>query len=334
MFKAAVIGLGNIGFRFNLDPKRSDTWSHISAYEKCRRTKLVGAVEIDENKIKCFTETCKGIPVFKSVDELFRNTKVDLVSICTPTNTHYPILKQLIRYPIKGVFCEKPIAQTVEDGKKMIRLCDRAKVKLAVNHTRRWQNSYLYAAEMIRKNKIGNVKAVHAVYSGQVFNIGTHLFDTIRMLIQKNAITMSGVSKNSDMADPDISGWIEFDGNIICTIGNNNKREDLVFEIDIIGSKGRIKVLENGEKIEWYVFKESRNSTGYRELVLMPLSQPERNDRLTDAVENICDAMSEKGVRINCSGQDGLEALIISTSLVMSAKNNGKVIRMRRIHAR
>ncbi len=326
MFKAAVVGLGNIGFRFNLDPKRTDTWSHISAYEKCRRTKLVGAVEIDDDKIKSFTEMHKGVPVFKSVDELFRNTEADLVSVCTPTSTHYPILKQLLRYPIKGVFCEKPITQSVKDGKEMIRLCDRAGVKLAVNHTRRWQNSYLSAAEMIGENKIGNVKAVHAFYPGQVFNIGTHLFDAVRMMIRKDAISMSGASENSDAADPNISGWIKFDGGIVCTIGTNNKREDLVFEIDVIGTEGRIKVLENGEKIEWYIFDESRNSTGYRELVPKPFKQPKRNDRLADAVENICDAMSGKDVSINCSGRDGLEALIISCLLVKSAKNNGKVI--------
>lgn len=327
MFKAAVIGLGNIGFRLDLDPRRSNTWSHVSAYEKCRRTELAGAVEIDEGRIRSFRKIHKDVPVFKSVDELFRNLNIDIVSICTPTITHYPILKQVIRYPAKGIFCEKPIAHTIEDAKKMIRLCDRTGVKLGINHSRRWQSSYLRVAEMIRKDKIGNVKAVHAIYPGQIFNIGTHLFDAVRMVIQKDARAASGISNSIGSADPSISGWIEFEDNIACTIGAVDKREDLVFEIDIIGSEGRLRILENGAKIEWSVFRKSPRYSGYRESVSMPVKQPISNDWFTDAIENMCDAVSGRNVHIRCSGQDGLKALMISTALLKSAENNGNVMR-------
>ena len=329
-----MIGLGNIGFQFDFDRKRSKTWSHVSAYRKNNRTRLAAVVEIDEAKVTKFRQYVTGIPVYKTVDSLFKNEDIDIISVCTPTTTHYEIVRRICRYPVKAIFCEKPLSSGVSRAAKMIRMCKENKIILAVNHIRRWDSAYLFAERFIKDGKIGKIKAVNLFYSGQVFNIGTHLFDAVRMIVQKDAEAVSGVSGNSKIADPSISGWIAFGGGIICTLGTVDRREDLLFEIDAIGDKGRIRILENGAKIEWYTFNESRNYSGYQELVPKRFDHPKDNDSLVDAVGNICDVVSGKNTDINCSGQDGLEALRISASLAMSAKNGGRVVRLRREDAK
>ncbi len=56
----------------------------------------------------------------------------------------------------------------------------------------------------------------------------------------------------------------------------------LLFEVDIIGERGRIRVSDNGEKIEYLTFKNDKRSEGYKSLVeeIVPTMGP--NSRITD----------------------------------------------------
>ncbi len=325
-FKAGVIGLGNIGFRFNLDPKRKETWSHVSAYERCQDTELAAAVEINRETIDLFSQQYGNVPVFDSVGRMMEHLDIDIASICTPTESHAAILEELAAYPVKAIFCEKPFAASIDEGARMVRLCEGNGIVLAVNHTRRWDAGYITVRDMIRDGKIGNVTAINALYPGQVFNIGTHLIDTVRMFIEKDVRAVSGISFNIDNRDPNISGWIDFGGCIPFTMLATGKREDLIFEIDVVGTEGRIRSLENGDKVEWYAFDESQRYSGYRELVPMPVKPVSKNDRLVEAVKDITAVLKGEKKTVNCAGIDGLLVVSIALSLEESGKNNGRPV--------
>ena len=145
--RSAVVGLGNIGFLFNLDPKRKGTWSHATAYSRCDRTSLVGAVEIDKEKIDLFHRHYPGVPVYATVGDLIKNSSPDIVSICTPAESHFPIVKSILEHHVGAIFCEKPLAENVNDARVLVGECMAGGVILAVNHTRRWEINYLYARE-------------------------------------------------------------------------------------------------------------------------------------------------------------------------------------------
>jgi predicted dehydrogenase len=322
MLKAAVIGLGNIGFLFDLDPLREETWNHVSAYTKCKKTELVGVVDVDIEKINIFSQH-NNTPAFQSIEELMTDTTVDIVSICTPTKEHYAVFNKLIEYPVKAIVCEKPLADNIYQAKEMVRLCKENNVVMAVNHVRRWASHYQYAKSMIENGKIGKVKAVHAFYPGQLFNMGTHLFDVVRMLIQKNPGVLSGISFDVEARDPSVSGWIEFDKSIPCTVISTGKREDLIFEIDVVGDEGRIRVIENGRKIEWFIFAESNRLSGYRELSSRQIGPIQTKDRFVEVINDIASVIDGKKSETNCTEIDGFYSLAISIAMLKSAKQNG-----------
>ncbi len=328
IIKAAVIGLGNIGFQFNLDPKRKDTWSHVSAYEKADKTQLAGVVEIDEDKIDIFRQRYEDIPVFKTIHDLMEAIDIDMVSVCTPQDTHYSILMELLEYPLKAVFCEKPLASNIREAEELVVSYKEKKIVLAVNQIRRWEDSYLYVQKIIKDGKIGKVKAVNTIYPAQIFNIGTHLLDVIRMLIGKEPELASGISFNLNNPDPDISGWIMFSGQVPCTVITTGKREDLIFEIDILGDEGRIRVTENGDNIELYSFTESTRYSGYRELSSMQINTINRRDRFVESINDIVKALKDDSHTVSCTGMDGLYALVMSFAMNESARRNGEPIKM------
>lgn len=325
-FRAAVIGLGNIGFLFDLDQLRSGTWSHVAAYKKNEYVELVGAVEVDEKKIALFRERYKDVPVFRDIHNLMLKCTPDIVSICTPTGTHYTIFEELIQYPLKAIFCEKPLSYNIEEATTMVHICDEKGIVFAVNHTRRWDDHYLYVREIIHNNEIGTVKAVNMNYPGQVFNIGTHLLDTLRMLSGKEIISISGISAEPNKDDPDISGWLQFEDNTFGSINSSGKRENLVFEFDFIGDKGRVKIEDNGETIKKYIFDESARYSGYYELKLVEIRKIERQDRFIKAISDIVKVIEGNKKKVNCTGYDGLLDLKLVLALIESSRRKGSPV--------
>lgn len=328
MLRAAVIGLGNIGFMFDLDPLRKDTWSHVTAYKKCHRVILAGAVEVDEKKIALFNKHHNAVPVYRGISDLMSCCCPDIVSICTPTASHYSVLRELTQYPVKGIFCEKPLSCDIEEAAEMVRLCDEKGIVLAVNHIRRWDDHFLYVKAVIQSGEIGKIRTINMTYPGQIFNIGTHLLDALRMLTGSEPVKVSGVSTDPDKDDPDIGGWLQFNDRSFCTINSVGKREDLVLELDFIGDKGRVRMLDNGETIEKYHFQESTRYSGYSELRKMPVESIEKKDRFTEAVFDLASVIEGEKDHVNCTGYDGLASLKLILALIESARRNGSPIKL------
>lgn len=322
-YRAAVVGLGNIGFLFDLDARREKTWSHTSAYLKCPETELVAAVEPDPGKTALFAERHPNVPVYPDLDGLFSNHAPDLVSICTPTSTHRGLLEAVLSRPVRGVFCEKPFGRDAAECRDMLALADRAKAVIAVNHTRRWESSFIRAAELIAGGGIGAVRAMHAYYPGQIYNIGTHLYDALRMLAGSDPRAVGGFLTGPECDDPSVSGMMLFDV-FQCAIQATGKREDLVFEVDVIGDRGRLKIVENGYVLELFRFEDSPRYSGYRELVPVPVPELEDNDRFLDAVRDIVQAMDRPGRRVKCSAEDGYYAVHIAEEFLASARAGGQ----------
>jgi hypothetical protein len=89
---------------------------------------------------------------------------LDIVSICTPPETHREIVEKVAPY-VKGIFLEKPIAMTLEDADAIINVCRRNDVKLQINHQR------LFMSPKFR-------------FSRGVLNTGTHAFSLIEHLFK------------------------------------------------------------------------------------------------------------------------------------------------------
>lgn len=328
-YNAAVIGLGNIGFQFNLDPKRKETWSHVSAYEKCERTKLVAAVEIDKGKRELFEKYFPNTPVIQSVHDVFENREIDIVSVCTPTETHFDIFNKIMEFDTKAIFCEKPFMASVKEADLCIKRAREKKVVLSVNHTRRWDSNYMHCSELISGGAIGEVKAVHGFYPGGIYNMGTHLLDTVRMLTGRYPEKVSGVFRDVQSEDPPVSGWIRFSGDVDCTFLSTGKEREVIVEIDVLGTEGRLRIIDNGNEIELYKFCDSQSYSGYRELMQVEPGSYERKDRFVEAVSDIVEVLDGKKKETNCSGEEGLWAIIMTQQILESATRDGEPIQIK-----
>ncbi|MBM4030662.1 MAG: Gfo/Idh/MocA family oxidoreductase [Planctomycetes bacterium] len=79
---------------------------------------------------------------------------VDAVFVCTPTFTHREIVVAAAQAG-KQIFCEKPLALTVDDCQAMIAACDAAGVQLMVGFVRRFDNQWCKVRELVQAGAIG-----------------------------------------------------------------------------------------------------------------------------------------------------------------------------------
>ena len=323
-YKGAVVGLGNIGYLFSRDVKRAGTWSHSHAYHLCPRTVLAAGVDPDPAKRDLFAAEFPEVPVFVSVNEMFEKCLPDIVSICTPTATHLAMFKEVINRPLLGIICEKPFAEDVDQARTMARMARQRNVVVAVNHLRRWNDNYRLAAEMVARGEIGRLTAIHACYPGQIYNIGTHLIDTVLMMAGQRPVAAAGVQVTSeDPADPSVTGMLTLNDGLVCSFAATGRRLDLVFEIDIVGDEGRIRVVNNGNTVELYRFQASSHYSGYRELAAQPIDTPGTGDLLLNTVKDMAQVLDGLAAKPSCTAEDGYWTMAVIDALRQSMRAGG-----------
>lgn len=98
-----------------------------------------------------------GLPetrVFPSLKEALQGIEVDAVVITTPTFTHASIALEAFSHGLH-VFCEKPLARNLAEGKAMVEAATKSKRILQVGFMRRFDPAYQEAKRLVEKGVIG-----------------------------------------------------------------------------------------------------------------------------------------------------------------------------------
>jgi len=98
-----------------------------------------------------------GIPqVYASPEELFEKADFDIVDIVTAPESHLPLVLMAAGYK-KAVICQKPMAVTFEDSKKMVEACRAAGVWFAVHENFRYRNAWQKIREIVLSGVLGKI---------------------------------------------------------------------------------------------------------------------------------------------------------------------------------
>lgn len=95
--------------------------------------------------------------------ELARPDRIDVVAICTPNHTHYPIARAFLEAGF-DVICEKPLTTTVEDAVAMVEAAERAERFLGVTYTYSGYPLIHEARALVAAGAIGAVRVVQVEY--------------------------------------------------------------------------------------------------------------------------------------------------------------------------
>jgi predicted dehydrogenase len=113
---------------------------------------------------------------------LLGSAEPDVVVVATPSSLHASMVIQAAEAGARGVYCEKPLATCMADGREAVAACRHHGAALAVNHQRRMSPPVLRMRELIADGAVGDVYLLRGSCAGDLLSDGTHLVDTIRFL--------------------------------------------------------------------------------------------------------------------------------------------------------
>ena len=191
--KCAIVGLGRIGSTLEKDKLREKPCTHAGVIFFNKDCVLAGGCDINKDKCDAFSKDWNCSYVFTDLNRMMEEIKPDILHISTPPETHYNIIKRAIPYNPKLIICEKPLAHNLEDAKQILNIYKNNKVKILVNHERRYSKDYINVKNHIEAKTYGELLSISAkVYMGQgspakdiLLHDGTHLIDTVHFITDK-----------------------------------------------------------------------------------------------------------------------------------------------------
>lgn len=312
-YNVLIIGAGNIGAFFDT-PLSKDLLTHAHAFWKLKEYNLLGFIDADYDKAKEAADIW-GVKAFKDTEEAFKNNIIDIVSICVPDEFHLQIMKELLRYKIKLIFLEKPIAKTLAEGKEILSLYDGTDISVLVNYSRRFVKEFNNIKEEFIQGLYGSFICGNAYYGKGILHNGSHLIDFL-IYILGDIHSSINLKSNIDFYedDPSVTGLLRFDENATVTINNIPCDKYTIFEIDLFFERKRIRIIDSGFDIEIYHVEASERFKGYEDLKIVSKYSTELGLALENAALNIYNHL-EYGETLKCTLGDAYKSMEICHNL-------------------
>lgn len=328
-FRAGIVGCGRIACEFDDDPKRKEVATHAGAYTKVEGVDLVAACDVDKNKLEKCGNRWQIPHLYQDLGEMLRNEALDILSVCTWNLTHLDIIREAVNHGVKAIFCEKPIADSLASANEIIELCQKENVILQVDHQRRFDKFHQDVRAFLHDGRLGRIQQVGAYYTAGIANTCSHMFDLLRFFVGDVEWVRAVYSENKcpNENDPNIDGLMKFRNGALCSIQACDVSEFMVFEMDCIGTKGRLSITHSGFDAEFQEVRASEVYSSYKEIYRseFPFGKDAPREYMLGAVNHLVECL-EKGQKPICSGEDGKAALELICAFHESARNDGRKI--------
>lgn len=149
MLKVAVVGAGYIGQLHA---------SIIAENVDCAR--VMAVVDPISDKGRQLAESV-GAKYYSNYNIMLNEADVDTVAICTPTFLHAEMVVKAA-HSGKNIFCEKPLAVSVEQADQMVEAVRAAGVNAMAGHVLRFWPEYMRVKEIADSGELG--KPVHGFF--------------------------------------------------------------------------------------------------------------------------------------------------------------------------
>ena len=247
----ALIGCGDIGIL------------RAKALARAPGCELVAAADTDQQKAATIASLVPGAVALTDWREAVSRPDVDAVIISTPPSLHEEMTVTALAAG-KHVLCEKPLARSPEECRRMVAAAERSGKRLATGFNYRFYPSFKLARELLDSGRIGELDHVRAyggysatshnqpwvhdantVGGGALRDIGIHLLDLTRDFLGDVATVQGAATgrvwKYPGCEDNGFALLTSSNGNIASVHASWTEWRRYQFRIEIYGSLGCIR---------------------------------------------------------------------------------------------
>jgi predicted dehydrogenase len=175
--KVALIGCGRIGALTRPELRNSlpPGWlplNHAEAIAATPGLLFDSACDLDSGPLERLRDAF-GVRTYTDFRRQISETRPDIVSIATRTATRGEIVNTAMRGGVRGLHCEKPIATSLNDCRRILGDIASAGAKLTYGTTRRFMDIFRQARAMLDDGEIGGLLDVEIQF-GRALLMWTH----------------------------------------------------------------------------------------------------------------------------------------------------------------
>jgi UDP-N-acetyl-2-amino-2-deoxyglucuronate dehydrogenase len=141
--RIALVGCGRI------------SGNHVGAIDQIEGLELVAACDAEVARARTVAEG-RGIPAFRTIEELLAKVECDVVTVCTPSGLHAAHGMAAARAG-RHVIVEKPMAISLADADALVGACDAAGVNLFVVKQNRLNPPIRLLKRAVEKGRFGRI---------------------------------------------------------------------------------------------------------------------------------------------------------------------------------
>lgn len=155
--RLAIVGCGEMGISRAVVANALPAYELICLVEQSRLVARIAGRQL-------------GVPCYRSLRKAMQREDFDVVMICTPPSSHSDVAIEAACAG-KHVLCEKPLAISLSESKRMLEAASRSGVVHQVGYDMRYHPIYAKAKQVLDAGVIGDVRYLRAeAHDGEVAN--------------------------------------------------------------------------------------------------------------------------------------------------------------------
>jgi 1,5-anhydro-D-fructose reductase (1,5-anhydro-D-mannitol-forming) len=292
---------------------------------------LIAVVSRDRGRADAFAAQHGARRAYTDYADLLRDREVDIIYISTPNAQHAEQALAAARAG-KHVLCEKPLATSLDDARRVVEAFESAGLKLGTHFQTRHHTAFAETKRLLDQRAIGEVILIQIEVGaganqlrswradpalaglGSINNMAVHPFDLLRYLLGsevREVATMTDVGRSTDL-ERMVLALLRFQNGTLAYVNANQRVAHFQPDIDIYGTAGRIvgvdctRPFRDGELRVLTAAGEQVQKHSSRDAVVRSVAA------FNDAVRHDREP--------NASGVDGLRSVQLTEAVIRSAR--------------
>ena len=147
-----------------------------------RRFELVAVCDLDPARRAALAAEL-GVPrTYADADHMLAAEQPDVLAFATPPAVREALVELGLRHGVRAIACEKPLACSLGEARRIVDRCASAGVRGVVCHQLRYGAHWQHVKTMVGAGALGEVRLVHATGRPSMLRVGTHLVDAMLWL--------------------------------------------------------------------------------------------------------------------------------------------------------
>jgi len=321
--KAAVIGVGAMGR------------NHARIYNEIEATELMAVADVDR---ECAERAGRiyGARAYTDYREMLDREQPDLLSVAVPTLSHLEVALAALDAGCH-ILVEKPLARTVEEGRRIVSYAARKGLKLAVGHVERFNPAVTELKQRLEGGELGKVFQVIArrlgPFPSRIRDVGvavdlaTHDLDIMRHLIGARVVRVyAEVGRGIHPMHEDLLlGLLKFENGVVGVLEINWLTPTKVRELSVTGERGMFVLDYLTQDLFFYENDYVNGQWHYIDILrgvsegkMMRLKVHKREPLRAELASFAAAVLNDEAPEV--SGEEGLRALALAEKLIESGR--------------